>query len=127
MVAGGRGACSTRRLGAPELRAVNVFVKDQGHLSILLAPAALRRYGRLTRGLFQDRNRSRWAESAPRRWIGRASAATGVTRALAAHASSLSYDALPAPLVERIKQCVLDTRQRRLHRLRARRHPVARL
>jgi signal transduction histidine kinase len=45
-------------------------------VALLLAPAALRRYGRLTRGLFQDRNRSRWAESAPRRWIGRASAAT---------------------------------------------------
>ena len=26
-------------ISAPELRAVNVFVKDQGHLSILLAPA----------------------------------------------------------------------------------------
>jgi 2-methylcitrate dehydratase PrpD len=36
-------------------------------------------------------------------------ASSGVTRALAEHASSLAYDALPAPLVERIKQCVLDT------------------
>src|SRR5688572_1434685 len=34
---------------------------------------------------------------------------SGVTRALAEHASRLAYDALPAPLVERIKQCVLDT------------------
>ncbi len=34
---------------------------------------------------------------------------SGVTRALAAHATHLAYDALPQPLVERIKQCVLDT------------------
>jgi len=33
----------------------------------------------------------------------------GATRALAGHAVNLSYDALPAALVELIKQCVLDT------------------
>ena len=33
----------------------------------------------------------------------------GVTRALAGHAAHLAYDALPQPLVDRIKQCVLDT------------------
>ncbi|MEO7726493.1 MAG: MmgE/PrpD family protein [Burkholderiales bacterium] len=33
----------------------------------------------------------------------------GATRALAAHAVNLQYDALPAALVELIKQCVLDT------------------
>jgi 2-methylcitrate dehydratase PrpD len=36
-------------------------------------------------------------------------APSGVTRALAQHASNLSYDALPPRLVERIKQIVLDT------------------
>jgi 2-methylcitrate dehydratase PrpD len=36
-------------------------------------------------------------------------AGSGVTRALAEHASRLSFEALPAPLVTRIKQCVLDT------------------
>jgi triacylglycerol esterase/lipase EstA (alpha/beta hydrolase family) len=30
---------TSAKISAPELRAVNVFVKDQGHLSILLAPA----------------------------------------------------------------------------------------
>ena len=34
---------------------------------------------------------------------------TGATRRLAQHASSLRYEQLPAVLVERIKQCVLDT------------------
>lgn len=33
----------------------------------------------------------------------------GVTRALARHAATLEYDALPAELVDMIKQCVLDT------------------
>ena len=33
----------------------------------------------------------------------------GATRALARHAVTLRYDALPAALVELIKQCVLDT------------------
>jgi 2-methylcitrate dehydratase PrpD len=32
-----------------------------------------------------------------------------ITKKLAQHASTLRYDALPAALVERIKQCVLDT------------------
>ena len=34
---------------------------------------------------------------------------SGVTRKLARHAATLRYDALPSPLVEIIKQCVLDT------------------
>ena len=38
-----------------------------------------------------------------------AQAGSGVTRALAAHAAHLAYEALPQPLVERIKLCVLDT------------------
>ena len=33
----------------------------------------------------------------------------GATRALARHASALRFDALPAELVELLKQCVLDT------------------
>ncbi len=33
----------------------------------------------------------------------------GVTRKLARHAATLRYEALPPPLVEMIKQCVLDT------------------
>src|SRR3954466_3931495 len=33
----------------------------------------------------------------------------GATRAIAAHAVNLAYDALPPALVELIKQCVLDT------------------
>ena len=33
----------------------------------------------------------------------------GITRKLARHAATLRYDALPSPLVEMIKQCVLDT------------------
>src|SRR6185436_8881655 len=33
----------------------------------------------------------------------------GATRALARHAVALRYEALPVPLVELIKQCVLDT------------------
>ena len=33
----------------------------------------------------------------------------GATRALARHAATLRYEALSAPLVELIKQCVLDT------------------
>ena len=33
----------------------------------------------------------------------------GITRKLAQHAATLEYDALPAALVEMIKQCVLDT------------------
>lgn len=33
----------------------------------------------------------------------------GVTRKLARHAATLRYEALPGPLVEMIKQCVLDT------------------
>lgn len=33
----------------------------------------------------------------------------GVTRALARHAATLQYDALPPELVEMLKQCVLDT------------------
>ena len=32
-----------------------------------------------------------------------------ITQQLARHATSLDYDALPSALVERIKQCVLDT------------------
>ena len=39
----------------------------------------------------------------------RANAAPGVTRALAQHASRLSYDALPPQVVERVKHIVLDT------------------
>ena len=39
----------------------------------------------------------------------RTTTASGVTRALAGHASGLAYDALPPRLVERIKQIVLDT------------------
>lgn len=46
------------------------------------------------------------APAAPSRAQGKSS---GVTRALAQHASNLSYDALPAQLVERIKEIVLDT------------------
>jgi 2-methylcitrate dehydratase PrpD len=34
---------------------------------------------------------------------------SGVTRALAEHAANLEYQALPRPLIERIKLCVLDT------------------
>ena len=33
----------------------------------------------------------------------------GATRALARHAATLAFDALPAPLVAMLKQCVLDT------------------
>ena len=48
-------------------------------------------------------NPSSTAGSAPR--LG----GEGATRALARHAVTLRYDALPAALVELIKQCVLDT------------------
>jgi 2-methylcitrate dehydratase PrpD len=40
---------------------------------------------------------------------GRRAGKKGVTRELARHAATLRYDALPPPLVEMIKQCVLDT------------------
>jgi len=36
-------------------------------------------------------------------------AGEGATRKLARHAATLEYEALPSPLVDLLKQCVLDT------------------
>jgi 2-methylcitrate dehydratase PrpD len=49
------------------------------------------------------------ANSASAERFGAAQAGRGTTQALAAHASGLSYEALPPALVDLIKQCVLDT------------------
>ena len=38
-----------------------------------------------------------------------AEAGKGITRALARHAATLQYEALPVTLVDVVKQCVLDT------------------
>jgi signal transduction histidine kinase len=45
-------------------------------VAVLIAPAALRRYGSWTRAVLLGGNPSWWVNSAPRRWISRTSAAT---------------------------------------------------